>query len=1071
MPFLRKFIFVLAALHLCISTAFSQDIKSLYKIDKESISEWPAKTSEQLQKVQIQFNKNALRDLRRENIKEFEIQLLGGISYRVKSERIIEQLDGDWSMTAKIGNGVFNTFTLSQSNGKIYAAVRHTDSHQFYEIVFNKRSQIYELVKIDPHQDDDLSCGVDHLSVPPDVLQQSKKSDQSFLTIEAQETATIDVMVVYTSAARDWAESNVSGGIDNVINQAMARAQVSVDNSEVDLTFRLVYSSQVDYVEAEPTTDSTLDLYRLTASPLYNPWGPNARGYLDEVHYWREKYGADLVALFTLANDTGGIAWLPGGADMDDRLGFSLSRVQQAAGITHAHEMGHNMGNAHSRNQNSAEAGPEGGRMEYSTGWRWTGDDGNDYHSVMTYADGDTGVDIFSNPDINHQGVPTGSYDIENEFAPSDNAKSMNEIKSAIASYRPEAGTDIPYLTVSNQELFFDMGANKSVSKELIIGNDGFDDLTFEIVQGTSYSVNELTSVGGTFTRLNESPLSGSLGSIDGNFVLNNQVGETWALDLAILATESSEFSSANVVYQFGGYNSFAPSGSITYWQHGYSSEPGTAVHSTIHANEPILSDNLYLWVGNGRYSDTYSGTWTGEFNISGALESDHIDVSITTETGIITPGSNQSISVDINSGNLNAGEYKTNITIKSNDPIQQNLIIPITVNISESEPVVSVTYDKGWNLSGVPVQSEGLGYQQVFSNATEEPFIFTTSYETVTTLNSGDGFWVRLENDESVEFDGRLADMINLDLEANWNLVSGLGTSLPISAVEDPQNILSSGWYGFDGSYYSAVSIEPGRGYWIKASQTGSITLQKQATKHVESPPIATYQPVEEFNSLHFIEEQGDTLQTLYFGEELGRDVNRDRFVMPPISPEGTFDARFAGKGARLVESNSPAIQLQVPVDEKIRVAMGIASNRVPASDQYQLVQYIDGMAYQSDDLSENSIVPLYSPKVNSLELKYQGFKEPEMSEQPGQYALDQNYPNPFNPTTQISYQLPVSEDVRLEVYDMTGRRVATLVNREMSAGSHTVTFDASNLSSGVYMYLIQAGSFREVRRLTIIK
>src|SRR6056297_882392 len=150
MLFLRKFIFVLAALHLCISTAFSQDIKSLYKIDKESISEWPAKTSEQLQKVQIQFNKNALRDLRRENIKEFEIQLLGGISYRVKSERIIEQLDGDWSMTAKIGNGVFNTFTLSQSNGKIYAAVRHTDSHQFYEIVFNKRSQMYELVKIDP---------------------------------------------------------------------------------------------------------------------------------------------------------------------------------------------------------------------------------------------------------------------------------------------------------------------------------------------------------------------------------------------------------------------------------------------------------------------------------------------------------------------------------------------------------------------------------------------------------------------------------------------------------------------------------------------------------------------------------------------------------------------------------------------------------------------------------------------------------------------------------------------------------------------------------------------------------
>ena len=88
-----------------------------------------------------------------------------------------------------------------------------------------------------------------------------------------------------------------------------------------------------------------------------------------------------------------------------------------------------------------------------------------------------------------------------------------------------------------------------------------------------------------------------------------------------------------------------------------------------------------------------------------------------------------------------------------------------------------------------------------------------------------------------------------------------------------------------------------------------------------------------------------------------------------------------------------------------------------------------------------------------------------------PNEYALKQNYPNPFNPTTQISYQLPQQSDVRLEVYDLVGRQVATLVNETMEAGAHTVNFNATNLSSGVYVYRLNAGSTVLSRKLTIIK
>jgi hypothetical protein len=84
---------------------------------------------------------------------------------------------------------------------------------------------------------------------------------------------------------------------------------------------------------------------------------------------------------------------------------------------------------------------------------------------------------------------------------------------------------------------------------------------------------------------------------------------------------------------------------------------------------------------------------------------------------------------------------------------------------------------------------------------------------------------------------------------------------------------------------------------------------------------------------------------------------------------------------------------------------------------------------------------------------------------------SLNQNFPNPFNPTTQITYQLPREADVRLEVFDMAGRRVATLVNQSVSAGTHTVSFDGSNLSSGIYMYRLQAGSAVITRKLSLIK
>ncbi len=84
---------------------------------------------------------------------------------------------------------------------------------------------------------------------------------------------------------------------------------------------------------------------------------------------------------------------------------------------------------------------------------------------------------------------------------------------------------------------------------------------------------------------------------------------------------------------------------------------------------------------------------------------------------------------------------------------------------------------------------------------------------------------------------------------------------------------------------------------------------------------------------------------------------------------------------------------------------------------------------------------------------------------------ALLQNFPNPFNPSTTIQYEIPARVSVSLKVYDILGREVTSLVNGEQPPGVHTVRFDASNLSSGVYFYMLRAGDFIETKRLMILR
>ena len=91
--------------------------------------------------------------------------------------------------------------------------------------------------------------------------------------------------------------------------------------------------------------------------------------------------------------------------------------------------------------------------------------------------------------------------------------------------------------------------------------------------------------------------------------------------------------------------------------------------------------------------------------------------------------------------------------------------------------------------------------------------------------------------------------------------------------------------------------------------------------------------------------------------------------------------------------------------------------------------------------------------------------------NEIPIEFSLNQNHPNPFNPSTNIQFSLPQSSYVTLEVFNTLGERVGVLASEELSAGTYNYSWDASNLTSGIYFYKLQAGEFVETKKMMLLK
>ena len=136
----------------------------------------------------------------------------------------------------------------------------------------------------------------------------------------------------------------------------------------------------------------------------------------------------------------------------------------------------------------------------------------------------------------------------------------------------------------------------------------------------------------------------------------------------------------------------------------------------------------------------------------------------------------------------------------------------------------------------------------------------------------------------------------------------------------------------------------------------------------------------------------------------------------------------------------------------------------QVIISGDYNTSLFLDNYTLNAGQNDRNGFVAALDVTSQTLAIK----DNPNI---PNTFSLGQNYPNPFNPTTTINFVVPTASNTQLDVFNVLGQKVTTLVDGQISAGEHTVHFDASNLASGVYIYRLQAGKYSSVKKLMLMK
>lgn len=367
------------------------------------------------------------------------------------------------------------------------------------------------------------------------------------------------------------------------------------------------------------------------------------------------------------------------------------------------------------------------------------------------------------------------------------------------------------------------------------------------------------------------------------------------------------------------------------------------------------------------------------------------------------------------------------------------------------------------WNMVSVPVLTNDFRKVDVFPAAVSAAFGYESGYAVKDTLVIGRGYWLKFSGVQNVPLNGSAVAHDTIAVARGWNLIGSITTPLPVASILSVGTTIASNVFGYNGSYVVVDTVEPGKGYWVKTDSAGQLIMAAGSQNHPAIQPVSKELAL--MNTLELTDASG-ARATLYFGAKPDPAFDLERYELPPVPPEGTFDARFGTQ--RMAETFSGEQSSDVPISLSspsypVKISWIIRGAQTPAVlllDGKEIALTGSGSLTVADGKSR---IALGAPRSENI---------------PREFALRQNYPNPFNPSTEIRYDLPTDARVTIRILDLLGQEVRTLVDGVESAGYKTIRWDASGVASGTYFCRIEATGvsdagrrFTQVRKMLLLR